>query len=43
VNIAATPEDGSYLVWVLGQLVSDADVDAFSRVIETFQVVGDLP
>jgi serine protease Do len=43
VDIAATPEDGSYLVWVLGQLVSDADVDAFSRVIETFQVVGDLP
>jgi serine protease Do len=43
VDIAATPEDGSYLVWVLGQLVSDADVDAFSRVIETFQVIGDLP
>jgi len=43
VSISAMPEDGSYLVWVLGQLVSDADVDAFSRVIETFQVVGDLP
>jgi hypothetical protein len=43
VNIAATPEDGSFLVWVLGQLVSDADVDAFSRIIDTFQVVGDLP
>ena len=43
VNIAATPEDDSFLVWVIGQLLSDADVDAFSRVIETFQVVGALP
>jgi serine protease Do len=43
VNIAATPEDGSFLVWVLSQLVSDADVDAFSRIVDTFQVVGDLP
>ena len=43
VNIAATPEDGSFLVWVIGQLLSDADVDAFSRIIETFQVVGALP
>ncbi len=43
VNIAATPEDGSYLVWVVVQLVSDADVEALSRIIETFNVVGDLP
>jgi serine protease Do len=43
VNIAAEPEDGSFLVWVVGQVVSDADVDAFSRIVETFQVVGELP
>ncbi|MCL7451702.1 MAG: hypothetical protein M8467_01500 [Anaerolineae bacterium] len=43
VNIAAEPEDGSFLVWVIGQLLSDADVDAFSRIIDTFQVVGNLP
>jgi serine protease Do len=43
VNIAAEPEDGAYLVWVVVQLVSDADYDALSRIIDTFQVVGELP
>jgi serine protease Do len=43
VNIAAEPEDGSFLVWVVSQLLSDADVEALSQIIETFQVVGDLP
>lgn len=43
VNIAATPEDGTYLTWVVGQLISDADVEAFSQIVDTFQVVGDLP
>lgn len=43
VNIAATPEDGSYMVWVIAQIVTDADVDAFTRIVETFQVVGELP
>jgi serine protease Do len=43
VNIAAMPEDGSFLVWVVGQLITDADVDAFSNIVDTFQVVGALP
>jgi serine protease Do len=43
INIAAEPEDGSFLVWVVAQLVTDADVDALSRIVDTFQVVGDLP
>jgi serine protease Do len=43
VNIAATPEDGSYMVWVIAQIVTDADVGAFTRIVETFQVVGELP
>ncbi|MFO7743466.1 MAG: S1C family serine protease [Anaerolineae bacterium] len=43
VNIAAEPEDGSFLVFVLAQLVSDADMDAFVRIVDTFQVVGGLP
>jgi serine protease Do len=43
INIAAVPEDGSFLVWVIGQLITDADVDAFSNIVDTFQVVGALP
>jgi serine protease Do len=43
VNIAAEPEDGSFLVWVVAQLVGDADYDALTRIIDTFQVVGELP
>jgi hypothetical protein len=30
-------------VWVIGQLITDADVDAFSNIVDTFQVVGALP
>ena len=37
------PEDGSFIVWVLTQLVSDADVDALGRIVDSFDVVGDLP
>lgn len=43
VNIAAEPEDGAFLVFVLAQLVSDADVDAFAQIVDTFRVVGELP
>jgi len=42
-NIAAVPEDGTFMVWVLTQIISDRDVDAFSQIIDTFQVVGALP
>ncbi|MGC9335740.1 MAG: S1C family serine protease [Anaerolineae bacterium] len=43
VNIAAEPEDGSFLVWVAAQLVTEPDYDALGRIIDTFQVVGNLP
>ncbi len=33
----------AYLILVQMQLVTDADVDAFGRVIDTFDVVGNLP
>ena len=43
VSTVAMPEDGAFLVWVITQIVSDADIDALSRIIDTFQVVGSLP
>jgi serine protease Do len=42
-SIAAVPEDGTFIVWVLTQLVNDRDVDAFGQIIDTFQVVDSLP
>jgi serine protease Do len=42
-SIAAEPEDGSFMVWVLAQIINDRDVDAFGQIIDTFQVVGELP
>jgi serine protease Do len=43
VSTVAMPEDGAFLVWVVVQIVSDADIEALGRIIDTFQVVGDLP
>jgi len=42
-SIAAVPEDGSFIVWVLTQMINDRDVDAFGQIIDTFQVVDSLP
>jgi serine protease Do len=42
-NIAAEPDDGTFMVWVLTQMINDRDVDAFGQIIDTFQVVGNLP
>lgn len=43
--LSAVPIDNpqDYLVLVEVQIVSDADVDALDRVLDTFQVVGTLP
>jgi serine protease Do len=42
-SIAAMPEGGPFIVWVLTQIISDRDVDAFGQITDTFQVIGDLP
>ena len=42
-SIAAMPEAEQLIVWVLTQIVSDRDVDAFGQITDTFQVIGDLP
>ena len=42
-SIAAVPEDGTFIVWVLTQMINDRDVDAFGQIIDTFQVVDSLP
>jgi serine protease Do len=43
INIVATPEDGAVIIWVQTQIVSDADLEALDRIINSFQVVGELP
>ncbi|MFN2183889.1 MAG: hypothetical protein ACK2UU_07850, partial [Anaerolineae bacterium] len=42
-SIAAMPEEGTFMVWVLTQMVDERDVDAFGQIIDTFNVVGNLP
>ncbi len=43
VNLAAMPEDQSLIILLQLQVVSEADLDAADRILNTFQVIGDLP
>ena len=40
--VAATPEDQSFVTFVYIQLVSEADLEAAERILQTFNVVGEL-
>ncbi|MFN8422600.1 MAG: trypsin-like peptidase domain-containing protein [Anaerolineae bacterium] len=42
VTVAAQPEDKSYDVFVLVQVVADRDLKALDTIIDSFQVIGDL-
>jgi hypothetical protein len=41
--VAAQPEDGSFTILLTVQVVSQADLNAADRILDTFQVIGDLP
>jgi len=41
INIAALPEDDSYMVVALTQAVADRDEQAHSRIIDSLQITGD--
>lgn len=43
VTVAAQPEDKSYDLFVLVQVVGDRDLKALDTIIDSFQVIGDLP
>jgi hypothetical protein len=43
INIVAVPESRAFIVWVQTQIVSEADLEALDRIIDSFEVVGDLP
>jgi len=43
VQVAAVPEDRSYIMLVSIQVMTDADLEAMDTIISTFQVQGDLP
>lgn len=43
VTVAAQPEDKSYALFVLVQVVADRDLKALDTIIDSFQVIGDLP
>jgi serine protease Do len=43
INLAAAPEGNPFLILVQVQLVSDADVEALDKVLNSFEVVGTLP
>lgn len=43
IVVAAQPADASYAVILLAQALTDADLEAVDHVLNTFNVVGDLP
>ncbi len=43
IVLAAEPADGSHAVLILGQAVTEADLEAMDKVLDTFNVVGELP
>jgi hypothetical protein len=43
IVVAAQPEDGSFTILLTVQVVSQADLDAADRILDTFQVIGNLP
>ncbi len=42
INLSAEPEDRSFIMLLQIQVVTDADLEALDRILNTFQVVGDL-
>jgi serine protease Do len=42
IVVAAAPEDESVLLFVLVQVVTDADLEALDKIMDTFQMVGDV-
>lgn len=43
VVLAAQPADQSYAVAIIGQAITDADLEALDHVLDTFNLVGTLP
>jgi serine protease Do len=43
VALAAMPEDESVILFLLVQVASEADLKALDKILDTFQVIGDLP
>jgi serine protease Do len=43
INLAAVPETRAYVILVQVQIVSEADLEALDKIINSFQVIGNLP
>lgn len=43
IVLAAEPADGSHAVIILGQAITEADLEAMDTVLDTFNVIGELP
>ncbi len=43
VELAAVPESRAFIMFLQIQAISDADLDAMERILDTFFVAGDLP
>ncbi|MEZ4517504.1 MAG: hypothetical protein R3C44_11960 [Chloroflexota bacterium] len=41
--VAVEPADQSYAIMIIGQAITDADLDALDHVLDTFNLVGPLP
>ena len=43
VELVAMPADRSFIIFLQVQAVTDADLDAYNHILETFALVGELP
>jgi serine protease Do len=43
IDVVAEPADKSFLMWLEIQVVDDADLDALDHILNSFQVIGELP
>jgi serine protease Do len=43
VAVAAVPEDSSFILYLLMQAVTEADLNSLDHILDTFQTIGDLP
>ena len=43
IDLVAEPEDQSFLMWLNIQIVDDNDLDALDHLLNSFEVIGDLP
>jgi len=43
IDVVAVPDHRAFIIWVEIQVATEEDLDALDRILDTFEVVGELP